>query len=106
MRTNVHMKNGMIPFFDQEIRRIIKEIDKIKIQIRVKQTKQSGLRERIFERIQRFSVKRIQKRQEMRQGIEILDKQIFYLNGRIVNYMRQIQIYMQLRDAEITQNQF
>lgn len=103
---NVHLRDGMIPFFDQEIRKIEKEIDKIKVQIRVKHLKQMKLEEIIFERVRRFSYKRMTKKQKMRQGIENLDKQIFYLNGRIVNYMKQIQIYMQLKDTELTQNQF
>lgn len=93
----------MSQFFDREMKKIAKEIDKIKIEIRLKEMRQSELEKVLFQKVSRWTAQRVIKRNEIRQGIEILDRQFFYLNGRIVNYLRQIQVYMQLKDEEVPQ---
>lgn len=103
MRTrNVRRRDDMTSFFDQEIRKISMEIEKIKDRIRMKEMKQIGLNKIIFEKVKRVSIKRIHRKMEMRQGINDLDRQIFYLNARITNYTRQIQVYIRLKEEEIS----
>lgn len=102
-RLNVRKRDNMSQFFDREMKKIAKEIDKIKIEIRLKEMRQSELEKVLFQKVSRWTAQRVIKRNEIRQGIEILDRQIFYLNGRIVNYLRQIQVYMQLKDEEVPQ---
>lgn len=100
---NVRKRDNMSQFFDREMKKIAKEIDKIKIEIRLKEMRQSELEKVLFQKVSRWTAQRVIKRNEIRQGIEILDRQIFYLNGRIVNYLRQIQVYMHLKDEEVPQ---
>lgn len=93
--------HSMIEFYEEEANRFKKELERLKEMRKTKEIRQAVLRKNIVE-ITRANetLKKLLRKNEYQQEIEVLDRQIIYLNERIEQFFLQKQRFLRLIENE------